>query len=106
MPQPYEWPTLREWLIWHLDLFLSTYRNDGPWAEYRRLISRSLDRSRFTVTDGPAREAVLYITDVINEPCHEEEVRYLTRCQQVIFGSESAEDALRSLERVYEEVFG
>ena len=107
MPNPYYWPTLKEWLVWHLDLFLATYRNDGPWEEYRtELAARPLDRGRFAATDRPARDAVLYVTDVINEPCHEDELRYLARCRQAISCSESAAEALRSLEQLYEDVFG
>ena len=106
MPEPYDWPTLREWLVWNLDLFLTTYRNDGPWPQYRKLVSESLDRSRFSATDRPARDAVLYVTDVINEPCHAEEVCCLTRCREAISCSESGSDALRSVEQLYQEVFG
>lgn len=98
MADPYDWPTLREWLVWTLDLFLATYRN--------AVARRSLDRNRFAISDETAREAVLYVTDVVNEPCHEEEIRFLTRCRQVIPDSESAERALRILEQIYRDELG
>jgi len=105
MPEPYDWPTLREWLIRYLDLFLTAYANDGPWDDYRATLkSRHLDRARFKSAAQTAREAVLYITDVVNEPCHEEEVRYLTQCQEILLRTDEPGDALQQLSQAYEDV--
>jgi hypothetical protein len=107
MLSPYDWPILRDWLVWYIDLFLTTHHNDGPWPEYRRLTAQQpLDRGRLEATDNDSREVVLYVTDIIHEPCYEAEIRYLTRCREKLANAASAAHAVRELAGFYRDEFG
>jgi hypothetical protein len=107
MQEPHDWTTLRDWLVWRIDLFLIAYLNEGPWEEYRHALTQwSLSQRQFRMFDETARKVVLYVTDTLNEPCYDAEVGFLTRSKESLAKSQSAVDAVVALDMAYREAFG